>query len=259
MFGESTDPKERHFIDAHGSDDAAVVDGLRWLASTARDSRTDRGAIYVNGLAQVESLGSVIGVQQAKAFGKNKQITAAGVTIDLLTDRGQSPMSYSSGPVLAVWVDSEDMDKIEKMNPLAICAIPWSREDLAGWKADRNPTDLRTGEAGGSEQTISNPVVEAAMESLTIRVNLSSGLGHPSDKAAAVQMFRALKKAGESYDPEEIRAYAVRHGWRADHARQLVEKARAILDGKPIQGGKGAAWRSDAVKIWREDAANKGR
>lgn len=255
MFGESTDPKERRFVDAHGPDDEAVRDGIGWLASAARSAGTNRGAIFVNTLGQVESLGRVIGDQAAKEFAKNKKLTASGVTIDLLTERGL-PMSYTSGPVLGVWVDSKDMDKVEKLNPSAICAIPWSREDLAGWKADRNPTDLRTGQAGGSDQTISNPVVEAAMQSLTIRVNLSSGLGHPSDKAATVQMFRALKKAGD-YNPEEIRAYAVRHGWRPDHARQLAEKGRAILDGKAIQGGKVAAWSPDAVKIWREDAAKK--
>lgn len=60
------------------------------------------------------------------------------------------------------------------------------------------------------EERDHQPVVERALESPTRRVNLSTGVGYPSDKAAAVGLFRVLEAGGEDYDAAEIAAWAAK-------------------------------------------------
>jgi hypothetical protein len=90
-----------------------------------------------------------------------------------------------------------------------------------------------------------------------VAVNLSTGLSHPSDKAAAVQAFRLLRDASERFDASEVQAWAVRNGWRPRHARELAELSQAILDRRPIRGGR-MRWRDDIIEQWREQARSGG-
>jgi hypothetical protein len=101
-------------------------------------------------------------------------------------------------------------------------------------------------------------VVVEALKSLTHAVNLTTGLGHPSDKLAAIQMFKALKKVRENFVPDEVRAWAVRNGWRADHARALGDLAQKIQNGRTVRGGNRPFWRDNIIEIWRESASSKG-
>lgn len=167
------------------------------------------------------------------------------------------PAAFEDGPILAAWVDDQQLDKIDGLRPPGICAIPWSRTDIDGWKTNWNPVDVRTEEPGRSDQTITNPVVEKAMEALTISVNLSTGLGHPSDKESAIGMLKLLKSAGEAYNSDQLRACAVRHGWQPRHARSLAELTEKVQAGKLVQGGSRKMWRSDIVEIWRNEAAEQ--
>lgn len=251
MF-ERKDTTERYFVQAHGPDDDALKAGFRWLLRFADQHGHSCAGVFVPSLQQVENLGRALGEAGARALRKDRKLRAGEVTIELLTERGL-PLSFG-GPVLAVWVDDKQLDKLDGLHVPGLCAIPWVSTDIDGWKTNWNPTDVRTGESGGSEETATNPVVVAALESLTSRVNLSTGLGHPSDKASAVQMFKALKKAREDFDPEQVRAWAVRHGWHPEDARELGEFAQKVMEGRPVRGGKQKMWRDDIVAIWREDA-----
>jgi hypothetical protein len=209
--------------------------------------------VFVSSLRQVESLGGVIGDGPARALEKDRLVQAGNVTIHLLLGTKQ-PRSFD-GPILAVWVDDKQLDKLDELHVPRLLAIPWNRTDIDGWKTNWNPTDPRTGAKGGSDETVTNPVVVAALESLTSGVNLSTGLGHPSDKASAVQMFKLLKEARESFDPEQVRAWAVRNGWEADDARDLGEMAEKIRDGRTVRAGReGPMWRDDIVAQWRAEA-----
>jgi hypothetical protein len=131
--------------------------------------------------------------------------------------------------------------------------IPWDRDDIAGWKRTRDPENVTTKTKEGHRATIGNPVVEAALTALTDSVNLTTGITHPSDKTAAVEMFRILRSAGEDFDPEQIREWAVAHGWVPRHARHLAETATKIKDGRAVRAGRstGKHWRDDILEQWR--------
>ena len=255
MF-EREDSTERFFVDAYGPDDDALKAGFVWLLRFAEEHDCSRAAVFVPTVRQVESLGRVIGAPAAKALSKDRQVPSGNLTIDLLIQRGL-PSSYSQGPLLAVWVDDKQLDKLDALWAPGLCVIPWVETDVEGWKTNWNPTDARTGEAAGTEDTVTNPVVAAALESLTSTVNLSTGLAHPSDKASAVQLFKALKAAGEDFEPDQVRAFAVRHGWDADDARALGELAQKVKDGRQVRGGNQRMCRDNIVDSWRADAAGE--
>lgn len=252
MF-EREDTTERVFVDAHGVDDDAVRRGLQWLLAFADEHEYERVAVVVPRVSNIEGLGRVLGAANAAALKKDRSLRADGLTVEAYTSR-TLPHALDEVPVLAVWVDDRDLEQIDGLRSPAICAIPWNRDFIEDWKANWNPTDLRTGEGGGSEDTVSNPVVVEALKSLTSSVNLSTGLSHPSDKDSAIGMFRALKNAGEDYDPVQVRAWAVRHGWDSDDARELSEIGGKIRDGRTVRGTGRQMWRDDIVEIWRADA-----
>ena len=240
---------ERVIVQAHGADDDAVRHGFSWLVKSARNLESAECAIYVSGLSNAQNL-----ARPLKSLGSrlaaDRSVNADGLTISLFTARNLRA-SYAGRPILAIWVDDDDIERIEELAPAAICAIPWSRDDLEAWKAAWAPIDLRTGRPAGEPISISNRVVEAALKDLTNHVNLSTGLTHPDDKRAAVWTFRLLRQAGERYDPSRIRAWAVRHGWSMKYARELGELSEKILDGRRVQAGGRSPWRTDIVAIWR--------
>jgi hypothetical protein len=253
---EQGDPIQRYFLDAHGADDDALAEGFLWLVTFARENGHERAAVFVPSLGQVENLSRAIGPAAATRLGKDRQIRIDGVTVDLLIER---KLSYAlrDGPILAVWVDDEQLDKLDSLRAPGICAIPWVRTDIDGWKANWNPVDIRTGESSGNDETILNPVVVKAMETLTAAVNLGTGLSHPY-KESAVQMLKLLKKGGEDYDPDQIRAWAVRNGWQPRHARKLAELAEKIAEGRRVKGGKRQVWRDGVIDLWRNEAEKAG-
>ncbi|MFH1919094.1 MAG: hypothetical protein ABIP48_04285 [Planctomycetota bacterium] len=78
-----------------------------------------------------------------------------------------------------------------------------------------------------------------ALEAITRRTNLSTGLTHLSDRNAAKEKFLRLHQAGEPLRAREIEYWAGRHGWLPRDAADLGALAEAIGQGRRprIRGG----------------------
>ena len=244
---------EHLIVGAYGVDDDAVKHGIKWLLEYAKNNGHSEAALFIETVSQIDNLRRALGDRITDALIKNRSITSDGVAIVVLTGRG-GRVSFTKGPVLAVWTTDDRMATIDDMGSPAVCVVQWGDHDLDAWKAAWSPVDVRTGSASPAV-TITNPVVEAAMVSLTNRVNLSTGILHPSDKPAAINMFRLLRQSGEQFEPSEIRAWARQHGWRSRHADDLAELAQKIKDGKTVRGGDHGGWADNIVELWRQDAA----
>ena len=102
---------------------------------------------------------------------------------------------------------------------------------------------------------IEDEVVVRALEMLTRMVNLSTGLGHPRDKAFANEVLRILRAKGHANPTPHIRSWAIRNGWKPEHAVKLEALSRKIweLKGKPSLSGfhnpheRYERWRSGEV------------
>lgn len=249
---EREDGTERYYVAAHRPDSEAVALAVAWAARFAQRHGHARAVMFVSGLAQLDPLARSLRLAPAR-LRRDRAFRAGGVTFEVATER-QHPRHEPGGPVVGVWVDDRQVEKyLDGLNAPALCVVPWTRDGVDQWKANWGSTELRSGVAAGEPATVGNPVVVAALESLTIGVNLSTGLSHPSDKGRAVQMFRLLRDAGEPFVPTEVQAWAVRHGWRPGDARELAQLAQAILDRRAIRGGT-MLWRKDIVDYWREQA-----
>jgi hypothetical protein len=238
---------ERFFFDVHGRDDDALGEGFAWLA---REAAGAVGVVYVPGLQNADNLSPGLTAAELQQLKKHRQLRKGPATIELATKRAR--VRVTDRPVLAVWMDDDHLAEIERGQPASICAIPWNRDDITSWREAYGPTNMRSG-AAARRMEISNPVVEAAMRTLTALVNLSTGLGHPSDKAAAVRAFQILRGGGESYSPAEIRAWAAANGWGLGNAGELEQIARGVAEGRSFRVEQ-FGFRDDILDQWRADA-----
>ncbi|MCE9853269.1 DUF1889 family protein [Shewanella chilikensis] len=99
------------------------------------------------------------------------------------------------------------------------------------------------------------PLVEEALKSLTIMVNLSTGIIHPSDESAAKEYFKALYKEGEPLIGSEITNWASANGWQPKHAKELGALAEKIGSGGRVVIKNKGMLRPNIIEILKEKVA----
>jgi hypothetical protein len=102
-----------------------------------------------------------------------------------------------------------------------------------------------------------SPVVSKALDAITSRTNLSSGLTHQNDKDAAKEMFVRLHQAGELLLANEIESYAADHGWQPKDAKELGLLGAGIGAGKKPRIKGGPWWNEGLIGQWQADARGK--
>jgi hypothetical protein len=225
---------ERFFIHAYGPDADAERAGVAWLVAEAA-RRGTRGAIVVPSVDAISGLSRAIGAEAAEFAKKHRYLVSNGTRVEVFS--GRTKPAVFDGPVLVPWASDEMVHAAEEMRPPAICAFPWTEDDLEEWKRAWNPTDVRTGDpVGEGPATVSSPLVKRALVSLTSSVNLSSGIHHPSDEARAKRLLKALFLCGEPLDEVEIRTWAMSHNWQPRHAEDLARLAGKIAAGRRVKG-----------------------
>jgi hypothetical protein len=239
---------QRFYFNVLGPDDQSLREGFAWLIRAARG---DLGVVAVPGLQQVDNLVPGLTRIEAQRLKKERRLQHHGTTIELITRRTVS-RSLAGSPVLAVWVDDAQLEELEREQPRAICAIPWIPSNIDRWRNAYSPAEMRSGTPAAVRNKVTNPVVQRALQSLTRRVNLSTGLSHPRDRSAAVGLFRLLKEGGEHYDPSEVLAWAANNGWDLRDAGELADIAQGILDGRRYRT-ENHGWGDDILDRWRTD------
>jgi hypothetical protein len=133
------------------------------------------------------------------------------------------PRHTSLGVVIGAHISGEDQRKIEGVTDAkALIYLPWNEDEAREYLTTWHPTVIGPSKLQ-AEVDILPAEVEAALEQLTWRINLSTGLGHPLDKAAAVRMVQALQAGGHSLDAKAIGRWALRHGWSSTSAAKLED------------------------------------
>lgn len=92
-----------------------------------------------------------------------------------------------------------------------------------------------------------SPLVTEALKSLTIRVNLATGLAHYSDESSAKEIFKLLHKEGVLLIAAEITPWAMANGWRTKDAQQLGDLAEKIGRGGKVVVRNKNQWRDDII------------
>ncbi len=236
----------------------AIMEGFAWLTEMAKKD-TSKSYALLAVVTQSNLRGyvsSVIGEKTVTSLAKGDDVTINGIVrLSLLTER---KVMYSwNGPVLAIYPTKKLLDKIDSLSGATdVLVIPWTLQEVEYWIDTWTAIELGSAPQVEARIPFSNPLVEAALEALTNRVNLSTGILHPSDRAATIDLFRILRDSGISYDPDEIRAWLVRYGWKPRDADDVKKVSEAILARKALRGQR-HAWSDNILDILRERAGQK--
>tara|TARA_B100000609_G_C17208317_1_gene432303 strand:+ start:539 stop:844 length:306 start_codon:yes stop_codon:yes gene_type:complete len=99
-----------------------------------------------------------------------------------------------------------------------------------------------------------NQLIEKALEAITRRTNLSTGLSHPNDKNAAKEMFKLLHEEGEVLLAEEISSWAESNGWEEKDARELGALGEQIGLGKKVRISDSPWWNENIIENLRNSS-----
>jgi len=245
----------RVFVAGEGPDPARLQIALAWLQNEA-STRGTAGLIVVPQFSVAEGLAAVISDRGLKALRDGQQVRFGSAPVTLTTTRKLS--SFLTGQVvLALYMPARDLARLDDLLATAICAVPWMDDDVRAWRQTWNPTDLTGSATAAPSTTPLSDVVREALRSMTVGVNLGTGLSHPRDNGRAVWTFRILRDAGERFDGPAVRAWAANNGWTVRGAEELASVAEAIRTGKRIQAGE-RPWKADILEQWRARASEQG-
>lgn len=249
MAAKPNDDRMTAIVRAYGWDPEAIREGLKWVLGKARDGGHSEAAVLIGTLDQLEAAAPAFGLS-GELLRRDRKVAAGEIRVRFINKRDW-PYTYSH-PILALWQDDRDMQRIDDMGSSAVCAVTWNNQtDLLIWAVAWKPDDLRN-EKTSQDSLVVSPLVKAALDSLLIRVNRSTGISHPSDRTAAAQLLYLLRDdAGEDIDPAATRAYLLRGGLSARGAADFEEMAEKIRDRRGVKRGPRSVWAPSILNRWR--------
>lgn len=186
-------------------------------------------ALLIHGKGQLDhtNLGGGLGKTTVKALSRGPVPLPHGrrLSVETLTKR---PFLTRPTVIIAYYADANLLDAADGLrNVEGVIAVPWVLGEADSW-VKRWGATVHGQEARAASPLINDPVVVRALESLTATINLSTGLIHPSDKTRADETFRILRAKGHQDPTPEVKSWAIRNGWKPDHAVALETLARRI-------------------------------
>jgi hypothetical protein len=197
------------------------------------------------------SLSRFLGDRAVRALAKGPVGLGSGVSLHAETMRTLRWPPRKS-VLIVYYAETEILDLADgARNVAGVVAVPELPGEADDW-AMRWGVIVHGEDQKPPAPLIEDEVVVCALETLTQMVNLSTGLGHPRDKAFADETLRILKAKGHVDPTPQIRSWAIRNGWKPEHAVKLEVLSRKIwgLKGKPSLSsfhnphGRYERWRS---------------
>lgn len=228
-----------------------IAHGLAKAIAEAKGLGKKRVWIVSHGKSNLDGhISEAIGKEAADALSKGKSVSAGNIEIVFYSDR-ILPYGGDGSPVVVCYPNDKLLDKLDGMTGIpCLIVLPWLNQETQAWIAAHAPEDIY-GVVTTAQSTVSNPVVEKALETLLAVINVSTGISHPSDKAAAMDVFKRLRSGGESYSPDEVRAWLVQKGMRPNHANEIRDIA---ADPSKFRSKTNSPLRADILQRWREEA-----
>ncbi|WP_166879136.1 hypothetical protein [Salinibacterium sp. ZJ450] len=172
------------------------------------------------------------------------------------TWRNSSANRQTGAPLIAVAPNFENLcAAIDMAQGRALCVTQPYGDEMQAWVGGTKPTCV----AGEALQPLAtaDSVVRTAIESVGAMINQSSGLGHPSDKAAAADALVRLQAAGYEWSTPSLLQSAFESGWAPNAVFDLQNLSTLILSGRrpKYQGGLAA----DVVAQWEAETQEAAR
>jgi len=180
------------------------------------------------------SLSSFLGDRAVRALAKGPVGLGLGISLHAETMR---TLRWPPGKsvLIVCYAETEILDLADgTRNIVGVVAVPDLPGEADDW-ARRWGVIVHGQDRKPPAPLIEDEVVVRALESVTRMVNLSTGLGRPRDKTFAEEVLRILRAKGHVDPTPHIRSWAIRSGWKPEHAVKLEALSRKIwgLKGKP--------------------------
>ncbi|AGA07330.1 hypothetical protein CN151_23485 [Sinorhizobium meliloti] len=177
------------------------------------------------------ALGDHVGPQVAKALLANKSVSLSNggqlrhETLQTLRGTGRGAV------IIAYFAEDKLLETLDGLDVVAgVVAVP----DIAGqtdnWIARWNPIVHGQQRSETPAPLIADSVVANALKALSGWINLSHAVMNPRDKEHADETLRILRAKGHQLEPEQIKSWAIRNGWKPGAADELAKLATRIRD-----------------------------
>lgn len=161
-------------------------------------------------------VGEVLGEAKAQQLEKGDSVSIGISGIAIRQERVGTVQKTTTPRIgLVFYASKKNIQKLDDLN--FKCLIYVSRRQTDGKESIAETVDITI---QGAKINLSKAVVEL-LENLTATVNLSTGLGHPSDLEHAKRQFASLQEQNIYWDPFEIEKWAIKNGWRVSDAKKL--------------------------------------
>ncbi len=199
------------------------------------------------------AIASALGAQTSKALANNKAVGIQGGGRISNQTMKTMPQFATNKIVVVCYGEEKILDFADGLSaPAGIVVIPDLEGSANGWIERWNPT-VHGAEQSEASEIVDDPIIRAALTSLSEMINLSTGLSHPRDKLVADEILRVLRAKGHVIEPSKIKSWAIRNGWAPDGANELAKVAGKVakLKTKPNlskihdPNGRYERWKSD--------------
>jgi hypothetical protein len=139
-------------------------------------------------------------------------------------------LRYASGRlvVVAYYADEKLLDFVDSMTGVeGVVAVPWVDGEADRWIERWNPI-VHGEEPRAPAPILDDPVVEAALRSVTSLVNRGHSMIQSHDRELVEGPLRILRAKGHSLHSAKIRNWAIRNGWKPGAADDLARLASRI-------------------------------
>jgi len=131
--------------------------------------------------------------------------------------------------VIAFYADDRMLETLDGQTGIVgIVAVPEFEGRIDAWLRRWNPT-VHGVPRGAAKAIIDDPVVERALESITMRSNTAYDVLHPRDRDFADEVFRILRANGHALDPAGIKSWAIQHDWKPGGGDELATVASKVV------------------------------
>lgn len=193
----------------------------------------------------------LVGVQAAKTLNNNGVVTLPSgkpmraVTLATLRAARRGTL------MLVFWADENMMEKVDGLDDIvAIVTYPWLDDGIDNWIRTWSPHIVGQADSAAAP-LISDPIVAAALSSLTTCVNLGNhGLhGHYAEQTD--RTLGILRAKNHPLDAEAMKLWAIKHGWHPKMAGDLEKKAKKVVDRKTKPGLRSFEGGAETYAYWQ--------
>ena len=222
---------QRYLVPGQGPDLEALKECLALAVKVSREKELKMITLLVPMKSNFENsvVADLLGKKVIKTLLKGQKVKA----IDDIYMELESIQTFSEYAtyemIIGIYLSQKGIDVLDSVRSVkAIIFLPWLKDEVSDWIARWNPSIV--GEPALTKPpSILDPTALKKLRDLTSGINLSTGLGHPSDKQAAKDTFSKLRSEGIGFDPNDIKNWAIQNGWHPQHADRLAKLSEKYM------------------------------